>query len=46
MGALGFTACGEDEIADNTKYYDKVTKTLKLNKTYQDKSFYADGIGG
>lgn len=44
--------CGEEKekdkelvIADNTQYYDEVTKTLKLGQTYADKNFYTDGIG-
>lgn len=39
------SACKEPEIADNTQYYDAVTKTLKLDKSYADKCFYTDGIG-
>lgn len=31
--------------ADPDKIYDKVTKTLKLNKDYQGKDFLSDGIG-
>lgn len=45
LGVLGFAACGEEEIADNTKYYDSVTKSLKLEKAYEGKNFFNDGIG-
>lgn len=45
-GVLGLSACGENKkVADNTEYYDAVTKTLKLQKSYTDKCFYSDGIG-
>lgn len=37
-------AC-QPKIADNTEYYDKITKTLKLTKSYEGKSFLTDGIG-
>lgn len=37
-------ACRPD-IADNTEYYDEITKTLKLTKSYEGKSFLTDGIG-
>ena len=37
-------AC-QPKIADNTEYYDKITKTLKLTKSYEGKSFITDGIG-
>ena len=30
---------------DNTKFYDEITKTLKLTKSYEGKSFLSDGIG-
>lgn len=47
LGVFCFPACGseEAEVADNTKYYDEITKTLKLTKSYADKNFYSDGIG-
>lgn len=38
-------ACDQNKIADNTKYYDSVTKKLKLTKSYEGKSFMDDGIG-
>lgn len=47
-GVLGFSACGDGEaaeIADNTKYYDDITKTLRLTRPYAGKSFFTDGIG-
>ena len=40
-----FVACKNDEIADNTEHYDKITKTLKLNLSYEGKSFLNDGVG-
>lgn len=40
---LSLVAC--NQVADNTKFYDKVTKTLKLTKDYEGKSFLNDGIG-
>ena len=36
-GVLGLSACGESKVADNTEYYDAVTKTLKLQKSYTDR---------
>lgn len=43
---LAFVACNkEPEIADNTKYYDTVTKKAKLTKSFEGKSFMNDGIG-
>ena len=37
---LAFVACNkEPEIADNTKYYDTVTKKAKLTKSFEGKSF-------
>ncbi len=40
-----FTACGT-KIADNTEHFDKITKTLKLSKSYEGKSLMSsDGIG-
>ncbi len=39
-------ACNDKEtIADNTQYYDTVTKKLKLTKSFEGKSFMNDGIG-
>lgn len=35
----------EGYIADNTEHYDDITKTLKLTKSYEGKSFLTDGIG-
>lgn len=43
--SLGLAACGETEVADNTEYYDDITNTLKLTKSYDGKSFLTDGIG-
>ncbi|MDE6442271.1 MAG: thermonuclease family protein [Clostridia bacterium] len=44
--ALGLAACnGKPKIADNTEYYDSITKTLKLDKSYAGKNFFSDGIG-
>ena len=37
-------ACNETK-ADNSKYYDEITKTLKLTKSFEGKSFLSDGIG-
>lgn len=37
-------AC-EPQIADNTEYYDAITKTLKLTKQFEGKSYLSDGIG-
>lgn len=47
LGIVCIAACRnhEDTIADNTQYYDAVTKTLKLDKPYAGKNFYTDGIG-
>lgn len=48
---LCLAGCGEEKepekptVADNTEYYDTVTKTLKLQQPYADKNFYTDGIG-
>ena len=40
-----FAACGT-KIADNTEHFDKVTKTLKLSKSYEGKKLMSsDGIG-
>ena len=45
-GVVCFSACGKNsKIADNTQFYDDVTKTLKLEKSYAGKNFYTDGIG-
>ncbi|MDE6442070.1 MAG: thermonuclease family protein, partial [Clostridia bacterium] len=43
--AFGFSACGGTKVADNTEYYDSITKTLKLEKNYTGKNFFTDGIG-
>ena len=32
-------------VADNTEYYDEITRTLKLSKEYEGKNFLTDGIG-
>ena len=44
---LSLFACNGDgpQVADNTEYYDAITKTLSLNKEYEGKSFLSDGIG-
>ena len=39
--AVACVACN----TDGDKIYDKVTKTLKLSKSYEGKSFLTDGIG-
>ena len=38
-------ACGA-KIADNTEHYDKITKTLKLSKSYEGKKLMTAGGGG
>lgn len=41
-------ACGEKDDTptfDKTKYYDDITKTLTLTKSFEGKSFLSDGIG-
>ncbi|MCH5156382.1 MAG: thermonuclease family protein [Clostridiales bacterium] len=38
-----FAAC--DKVADNTEFYDKITKSLKFNLNYEGKSFLTDGVG-
>lgn len=48
---LAFAACnpsdssGDLPAIDNSKYYDEITSTLKLTKSYEGKSFLTDGIG-
>lgn len=38
-------ACDKTEVADNTKFYDAITKTLKLKKSFTaQSSFLDDGI--
>ena len=32
-------------VADNTEFYDEITRTLKLEKEFADKNFLTDGIG-
>ena len=32
-------------VADNTEFYDEITRTMKLEKDYTDKNFLTDGIG-
>lgn len=41
--AVACVACTDTN--DGEKIYDKVTKTMKLNKSYEGKSFLTDGIG-
>ena len=36
---------GDEPIIDNSKYYDEITSTLTLTKSYDGKSFLTDGIG-
>ncbi len=36
---------GCTQIADNTQYYDAITKQCKLEKSYEGKNFLTDGIG-
>ena len=38
-------SCDKETVADNTKYYDAVTKKLTLTKSFEGKSFMNDGIG-
>ena len=46
MATVCFVACDKtDDVADNTKFYDAITKELTLNKSYEGKSFLTDGIG-
>ena len=47
-----FVACGENDtpggdepVIDNSKYYDEITSTLTLTKSFEGKSFLTDGIG-
>lgn len=43
---LAVVACNKKpEIADNTQFYDAVTKNAKLTKKFEGKSFIDDGIG-
>lgn len=49
---LTFVACGETDkpdgdgqAIDNSRYYDEITKTLTLTKSFENKSFLTDGIG-
>lgn len=44
VGCLALAGC-KPKIADNTEYYDAITKTMKLTKSYEGKEFIADGIG-
>ena len=43
VGCLSLVAC--NKVADNTEYYDAITKTLKLEKSFEGKSYLTDGIG-
>lgn len=43
LSCLCLVACDKGDV--NGKYYDSITKTLKLSKDFQGKSFKADGIG-
>ena len=36
---------GDQYVADNTEYYNEITKSFKLTKAYVGKSFFEDGIG-
>lgn len=45
LAASCFSLIACNKIADNTEYYDSITKTLKLSKPYDGKSFLTDGIG-
>lgn len=39
-------ACNpKSDVADNSEFYDSITKTCKLTKSYVGKSFMDDGIG-
>lgn len=44
LSCIGLVACN-NKIADNTEHYDKITKSLKLTRSYEGKSFLYDGIG-
>lgn len=43
--SLSFALVACNDTNDGEKIYDKVTKTMKLNKSYEGKSFLTDGIG-
>lgn len=45
LAASCFSLIACNKVADNTEYYDSITKTLKLSKSYDGKSFLSDGIG-
>ncbi len=47
LSSLVFFACdgGKEKVADNTEYYNEITSGLKLNKSFEGKSFLTDGIG-
>ena len=43
-----FASCnggGNTTVADNTQYYDAITSTLKLGKSFEGKNFLTEGIG-
>lgn len=43
--AFALVACdNKNYVANNTEHYDDITKTLKLNKEYEGKDFWTDGI--
>ncbi len=44
ISAFGLVAC-QKPAADNTEHFDAITKSLKLTKSYEGKSFLTDGIG-
>ncbi len=44
LGACG--GGGGTKIADNTEHFDKITKTLKLSKSYEGKKLMTAGGGG
>lgn len=43
FSCIAVVAC--NKVADNTEYYDTITKKCKLEKSYEGKSFLEDGIG-
>ncbi len=47
MGSiLGACGGGKPKITDNTEHFDKITKTLKLSKSYEGKTLMKKGGGG
>lgn len=42
IAVCGVCAACSPKIADNTEHFDKITKTLKLSKSYEDKKLMSD----